>query len=187
MDWGWDLVDWFWNKVLLEHSMFVQFPVFPRNLPFWVFFYLCKKKHTQLWYFILSIPCMKTHVKGVTVTEIRTGLLIIAFKWICLFIGSFLFCLWFAVGSFCYGLPSPDIVEVPVLDFSSLIRALEVFWANKLIVTLQCGRIFLLHFFENVIAPGASCKTSKLLYSLLCFLLHLHIFFPDSTVVLKGN
>lgn len=52
------------------------FQFFPENLPFAYAF----AKKSQLWYFILSIPCMKTHAKGVSVTEIRREMLIIVFK-----------------------------------------------------------------------------------------------------------
>lgn len=100
MHWGWDWVDCFWNKVLLEHSMFLQLSSFSQKSSLLNIFSLCKKSlnfDTLFWAF----PAWKLVQKGASITEIRTGLLIIVFKWICVYsLGAFFFCVQFAMGIF---------------------------------------------------------------------------------------
>lgn len=85
-------------------------------------------KNPQLWYFHWIISCIKTHAKGINVAEIRMGMLIIVYKWICgLFIGSFLFWPAICCREFLLRISISRYCWVVCLIFSSLTRALEVF------------------------------------------------------------
>lgn len=157
MHWGWDWVDCFWNKLLLEHSMFLQLSSFSQKSSLLNIFSLCKKSlnfDTLFWAF----PAWKLMQKGVSITEIRTGLLIIVFKWICVYsLGAFFFCLQFAIGIFLLWISISWYCWGVCLMFFFPYESFLFSPGKKIDCYTAVWEDFVLHLFENVIAPGASC------------------------------